>query len=80
MLKVIKSGVTPQEAEVLYPDNHIVLLYPRQGDSGMKGDVVYVGDADGAYSFTEPIEPPDGFTFYMLHGVNLRELAPIMVA
>jgi hypothetical protein len=77
MFKVIKANITPQEAEELYPDNHIVLLFPKQGDDGARGDVIYVGDVNGAYSFTEPVEPPEGHAFYMLRGVNLREMAPI---
>ena len=80
MFDVLKANITPQEAEELYPNNHIVMLVSRQGGNEVTGDVIYIGDVDGAWSFTEQLEPPEGYTFYMLRGTNLRELAPIEVA
>jgi hypothetical protein len=77
MFNVIKANITPQEAEELYPNNNIVMLYPRENDSETTGDVVYVGDVDGAWDFADVSEPPEGYNFYMLRGLNLRELAPI---
>jgi hypothetical protein len=79
MFDVIKANVTCEEAQELYPNNNIVLLGPTDGNDDTKGDVIYVGDAHGAYLFTEPIEPPTGYLFYMLRGLNLREFAPIEV-
>ena len=80
MFNIINKNVTPQEAERMYPNNHFVLLYPEDSDNDTRGDVIYVGDCDGAWEFTEDIEPPEGYTFFMLHGVNLNELSPIEVA
>ena len=77
MFKIVKEKITPQEAEELYPNNNIVLLFPEQGDDDTSGDVIFVGDAKGAYELTDNVEPPEGYAFYMLRGVNLRELAPI---
>jgi hypothetical protein len=79
MFDVIKAGLTPYEAEQLYPNDGIVLLFPTDGDGYTKGDVIFVGDPHEAYVFTEPIKPPDGYSFYMLQGWNLHEMVPIEV-
>lgn len=79
MFNIIKANITPYEAEELYPNNTIVLLYPDKDGDDVKGDVIYVGDSDGAYSFTEPIEPPVGYTFFTLDGANLRIMTPINI-
>jgi len=77
--EIIKANLTQWEAEESFPNNHIVFLAPRKGGNDTMGDIIYVGDVDGAWNFTDPIEPPDGYSFYMLRGINLRELAPIEV-
>jgi hypothetical protein len=79
MFDVIKASLTPYEARELYPNDGIVLLFPTDGNDHTKGDVIFVGDPHESYVFTEPIKPPDGYTFYMLQGLNLRELAPLEV-
>jgi hypothetical protein len=77
MFDVIKHDITPQEAEEMYLNNHFVMLYPSKCRIGTKGDVIYVGDANGACEFTKIAPPPEGYTYYMLYGNNLRELAII---
>jgi hypothetical protein len=79
MFDVIKPDITPYEAKEMYLNNHIVMLYPMKCRDGTKGDVIYVGDADGTCEFTEASELPEGYTFYMLQGANLEELAPLVV-
>jgi hypothetical protein len=44
MFDVIKAGLTPYEAEVFYPNDSIVLLFPTDGGDHTKGDVIFVGD------------------------------------
>ena len=78
MFDIIKSGITPLEAEDLYPDNNIVLLYPSDGNIGRPGDVIYVGDVEGAFAFTDVKDPPDGFSYLMLRGNNLHEMVPFI--
>ena len=79
MFNIIRKELTPQEAETEYRNSHIVLLYPKDSDDDTHGDVIYVGDLEGAWNFTDSAEPPEGYAFYMLRGINLRELAPIEV-
>ena len=79
MFDVIKAGLTPFEAEEAYPDNCIVLLFPRNHDNTTVGDIIFVGDDDGAWAFTEPLEPGEGYTFLILQGSNLHIMTPIEV-
>jgi hypothetical protein len=79
MFDVIKAGLTPYEAEVFYPNDSIVLLFPTDGGDHTKGDVIFVGDVDDAWNFTDQLEPPDGYTFFMLQGWNLHEMVPHLV-
>jgi hypothetical protein len=76
MFDVIKAGLTPHEAEMLYPNDGIVLLFPLDGNVRTKGDVIFVGYPHEAFVFTDPLEPPDGYAFFMLQGWNLHEMVP----
>jgi hypothetical protein len=77
---IVQSNITTQEAENEFPNDHIVLLAPwKDDDEGVTGDVIFVGTALDAYACVRGMNPPDGFIFYHLRGVNLREMAPIEV-
>jgi hypothetical protein len=79
MFDVIKHNITPYEAKEMYLNDHIVMLYPKKCRDGTKGDVIYVGDSDGAWAFTKIAAPPEGYTYSMLQGINFEELAPLVV-
>jgi hypothetical protein len=78
MFNIIKANITLQEAEELYLNDGIVMLFPSDGNGDSMGDVIYVGDVDKAFDFIEPLDPPEGYSFFVLHGLNLRELTPII--
>ena len=78
MFDVIKSGVTPQQAKETYINDYIVLLIVEDSKSDTTGDVIFVGSIANRREFVKQNNPPDGYTFYMLRGNNLREYCPII--
>ena len=79
MFSVIRKGLTPFEAEEAYPNNVIVMHHPIEGDGSTAGDVIFVGDDDDDEigSFTESLEPDEGYCFYILYGSNLHMMTPV---
>ena len=77
MFNIIKSGVTRQQAEELYPNDYIVLLIIKKSSNETKGDIIFIGSSSERWIFTEKHDPPEGYTFYMLRGNNLKEYTPI---
>ena len=78
MFDVIKSGITPQQARETYLNDYIVLLIVTDIRNDTTGDVIFVGSISDRRTFVKRHEPPDGYTFYMLRGDNLREYCPIV--
>jgi hypothetical protein len=76
---VVKSNITLHEAEETFANDHIVFLAQVNKDQYGLGDVIYTGNLDGAYDFTEITEPPEGYGFYITKGMNLREMHPVQV-
>jgi len=79
MFDVIKSNVTPQQAKEAYLNDYIVLLIVEDSKSDTTGDVIFVGSIANRRKFVKQNNPPDGYTFYMLRGDNLREYCPIII-
>jgi len=78
MFDVIKPGVTPQQARATYMNDYIVLLIVENIKNDTTGDVIFVGSIAKRREFIKTHNPPDGYTFYMLRGDNLREYCPIV--
>jgi len=71
MFNIIKSSVTPQQAQEMFPNDYIVLLISRNSMDD-DGDVIFVGGSRDRYEFTKKNHPPNGYSFYMLKGVCLQ--------
>jgi len=74
---ILKAGVTCYEAETLYPNNHIVLLRERGRLGDDINDVIFVGCVRGAYAFTRKTDLPEGYLYFITHGLNRREMCPL---
>jgi len=79
MFDVIKYGVTPQQASEEFLNDYIVLLIVKDAKSGTTGDVIFVGSISDRRAFVKRNNPPEGYSFYMLRGDNLREYCPIKI-
>jgi len=79
MFDVIKPGLTPQQACEAFLNDYIVLLIIRDIKRDTVGDVIFVGSISDRRAFVEKHSPPDGYTFFMLRGDNLREYCPIVL-
>ena len=79
MFDVIKSGVTPQQATEEFLNDYIVLLIIEDIKDDTIGDVIFAGSIADRRAFVKHNDPPEGYTFYMLRGDNLREYCPIII-
>jgi len=79
MFDVIKADVTPQQAKETYLNDYIVLLIASDAKSGTTGDVIFVGSISDRRAFVKKNNPPEGYSFYMIRGDNLREYCPIFI-
>jgi len=79
MYDVIKSGITAQQAKEIYLNDYIVLLIIEDSKSDTIGDVIFVGSIADRRAFVKQNDPPEGYTFYMIRGDNLREYCPIII-
>jgi len=77
MFEVIKAGVTRQQAAEMFLNDYIVWLAAKGPDSNKTGDIIFVGTSADRWKFTEEHHPPEGYSFHMLRGDNLREFTPI---
>ena len=77
MFNVIKAGITRQQATDMYLNDYIVWLAVKGFDNDKTGDIVFGGSSADRWKFTESHHPPEGYTFYMLRGDNLREFTPL---
>ena len=77
MINVIKSGLTPLEAEEAYPNNVIVLHHPINGDGRTAGDIIFVGSDNEVEKYIESLELDEGYCFFILYGSNLHMMTPI---
>ena len=79
MFDVIKPNVTPQQAKETYINDYMVLLIVEDAKSGTTGDLIFVGTIAERREFVNKNDPPDGYTFYMIRGDNLREYCPMKI-
>ena len=77
MFNIIKNNVTRQQAVEIYLNDYIVWLAAKGSDNNKRGDIVFVGSSAERWKFIENHHPPEGFSFHMLRGDNLREFTPI---
>jgi len=78
MFEAIKKGVTPQQASELFLNDYIVLLIEENIKKNSTGDIIFVGSISERRVFIKNKTPPNGYTFFMLRGNNLREYCPII--
>ena len=78
MFEIILSNVTPQQAREAFLNDYIVLLIVNNIKLNTTGDVIFVGTIAARREFVKKNDPPEGYTFYMLRGDNLREYCPIV--